>query len=161
DNWCLVTDSGTCAEFMGSLEAAVDQLVGLIRWQLLVAGDPLGEAPPPRLVRDPSLALPYDVRRAVLRQLAELSPEASIELASAPLPVDLYGPGDNYTWAQPRGRAGASYAVSLRQSRVDWLGSVFPHEFRRLQLALLYPLREWLIKGRDEVTIRSINPWSG
>jgi ATP-dependent DNA helicase RecQ len=82
--------------------SAVSTFIDLVRWQLLVTGDPYGPAPHLRRHSDPTLGLPYDARRALVLRAAAVAPAAfAAELVEADPPIDLYGGGELYRWARP------------------------------------------------------------
>jgi hypothetical protein len=99
--------------------SSADAFVDLLRWQLFVAGDPFDWPRDHRRRRDPTLGLPYDVRRALVRRAAALAPDwFEADVGASQLPIDLYTSEDRYVWARPVARQplGHDLVGQLRRS---------------------------------------------
>lgn len=95
----ITEETPTAAD--GAAQVA-DEFVGLLRWLLTVGGDPLVSSRDRRRQADPTLGLPYDVRRALARRAADLAPDLfSADQRESPLPLDAYAGDAVYRWARP------------------------------------------------------------
>jgi len=85
----------------GNAEAA-HEFVDLLRWLLTVGGDPFVAPRERQRQLDPTLGLPYDVRRAVARRAATLAPDFfEADEQVSPLPLDAYPDDAVHRWARP------------------------------------------------------------